>query len=655
MKTKIIALTIGCLALFTACEKDGEMIRVSGLESPEFMASETSVVLTKESSTSSVLAFSWSESALNISDASMTLPGSIPQEILEVSSTNSFDSIVPLVPQSRTYAFTGAALNTLGKNLGFKAGQSAPLYFRIKSSLGVNTRAFYSDVLTVEITPYSIDMSIGFILNTDKTDTGFKLYSPNSNGQYAGFTGATAWYNWFLLEGDGTTWGNLGVDGNEFVLSNEATQWNFWYPGLGGSYYTTVNTTTKEWTATYIPSLTISGAVEAEMTFDRQAVKWFVSFTTTTDNATVKVKGLNAKLYNKETGTADAAAIIQSIGFIPRADSTLTFDWNSESAGDITIAKAGDYTLTLHLANPVKWTYQVKAGKTVVVEPLSPYLYLPGIDDGLSGSWTFDNALNRISEDDSTYAGTVLVNSLWGYQMGLTPDDWENVYKMGSTPGTLAFKGQSNITAPAAGLYLIEADLKNLTYSHTAVTSLSQAGLNDNWTMAAMTETEVPGVYASSVTINTVSPWGSKLYLNNSWDHFYGGANGVLTYKGGGITDDATIGTGTFDLIADLRNSTYVYLGNEVYIGGINDVWDFTSIVLTKASTGVYTGTATISKTSTYGIKVYLDKSWNRFYGGSLEEMKYLGENITGDQSLAPGTYTVTVDFIHNKCSFVVR
>jgi hypothetical protein len=92
-----------------------------------------------------------------------------------------------------------------------------------------------------------------------------------------------------------------------------------------------------------------------------------------------------------------------------------------------------------------------------------------------------------------------------------------------------------------------------------------------------------------------------------------------------------------------------------VYIGGLNDVWDFTSAVLTKSSTGVYSGTVTITKASTYGIKIYVDTSWNRYFGGSFNSLSYLGANITNDQSLAAGTYNVTIDFINNKCSFVVK
>ena len=655
MKTKILTFIIGCLALLSACKKDGNLITVTGLNSSELLASESNLVLTQATASASVLALTWDKSNLSTSDTSMKIPNTVPRVILEVSATAGFDSIIRIIPQTNTYAFTGAALNTLGKNLKFKAGISSPLYFRIRTSLGINTQPKYSAIVPVNVTCYSIDMTPGFILDSKKVDTGFKLYSPKSDGEYYGFTGAGAWANWFLLEGDGTIWGNDTI-APAFTIANYNRSWNFWYPGQSGCYYTTLSRANKEWTATYIPSLAVSGDITSTMTFDKVAVKWYVSFTTTAANQNIKVSCANASLYNKTTSTVDASAIAKTIGFIPHSDSTLTIDWNNASAGNIAISKAGDYTLTFYLANPKAWTYQIKSGKTVVIPPLSKYLYLPGIDDGISGSWTFNNYLTQVSETDSTFAGTVLVNSLWGYNMSLISGEWTNVYKMGSTEGTLAFKGASNITAPTAGLYLIQADLKKLTYSHTAITSLSYAGLNNNWTMAAMSSTSVPGVYSSSVTISAASSYGCKLYLNGGWDYFYGGANGVLNYNATGFRDDTTIVAGTYDLVANIRSNTYVFLGDVVYISGINDDWsEGPSMTLNKTSTGVYSGTIAITKTSSWGITIQLDKNWKRFYGGSFNSLKYLGTNITDDQSLAVGNYDVTVDFINNKCSFVAK
>lgn len=656
MKTKITALALCLLAVLQSCEEDGLLVNLSGLDSSDLMASETAVVLTKEEAAISVLALTWSMSALNISEADMKIPGSVPALAMELSASADFTAFTEITPQGTTYSFTGGALNTLAKNLGLEPDVSQPLYIRIRSSYGDNTKPYYSNVTVVNVTTYTIDMSVGFILNADHEDTGFTLYSPSGNGLYAGFTGVTAWYNWYLLEGDGTVWGNLGEDGNEFVTSkDQASHWNFWYPGIGGCYYTTLNTGTKEWTATHIPSLTVSGDIDAVMTFDRTAVKWYVSFTTTAANATMKVTCDDAKHYNISTGTADASAIARSIGFIAHSDSTLTIDWNSASAGNITIPEAGDYTMTFFLSDPKGWTFRVKEGITVIEEPISEFLFLPGIDDGISGSWTFDNYLRLVSEDDSTFAGVVNINSLWGYQMTLTSGDWDNIYTMGSAEGLLAFKGSGNIPAPTPGLYLVQADLQNLTYSYTSVTSLSHAGLNDNWTMAAMDATVVPGVYTSPVTISSVSPWGCKLYLNGSWDPWYGGADGELQFNGPGIVDDATIGIGTYDFVANLCDATYAFLGNEVYITGFNDVWDFTSVVLTKSSTGVYTGTVVITSGAPWGIQIHIDQSWNRYYGGTSTSLAYKGANITDVQSLAAGNYNVTVDFLHNTCTFTSK
>ncbi|HLO60684.1 MAG TPA: DUF5114 domain-containing protein [Bacteroidales bacterium] len=652
MKTKIFIIAICSLAIFTACEKDGLFLKVFGLDSSDLQASESEVILTKDNNGSQVLALSWSKSDLSVSDENIGIPASVPYEIIEVSAANDFENSITLSPQGNTYAFTGASLNTLAKNLGFTAGVSSPMYFRINTALGTNTEPKYSNTVMVDVTCFSIDMSLGFILNADHEDTGFRLYSPESNGEYSGFTGVTSWFNWYLLEGDGTEWGNLGIDGNAFRIANDESKWNFWYPGLGGCYYTTLSITDEQWTATYIPSLEITGDITMAMTFDRQAVKWYASFTTTGNNATIKVSGIDAKLYNASTSTDDAAAITKSIGFVPQTDSSLTFEWNSSSAGNITVPEAGDYTLTFFLADPRQLKFQLKPGKTVVVEPISKYLYLPGIDDGISGSWTFDNYLTLLSEDDSTFAGAVQVNSLWGYQMGLISGDWENVYKMASN-GVLSFKSGSNIAAPAAGFYLIKADLKNLTYSHTAITSLSYAGFNDDWNMTTMDASNVTGVYTKPVTIGAASQWGFKLYLNGGWDDFYGGADGTLIFGGSGITDDAGVVAGSYDLVADIIGQRYALLGEKIYIGGLNDIWDFSTVVLDKTSAGVYKGTATITTASSWGIKIYPYKdNWDAYFGGSFTSMVFKGDNITDDQSLAAGTYDVTIDFINNTCTF---
>ncbi|GAO30234.1 hypothetical protein JCM15548_12493 [Geofilum rubicundum JCM 15548] len=544
---------------------------------------------------------------------------------------------------------TGLTLNTLAKNMNMAPWESAPIYFRSKAALGQNTAPKYSEVISVDVTPFAIDMSKGFILNGDKEETGHFLYSPESDGEYHGFMNATGWMGWYLREGDATTWGNLNVDGNEFVLFNdEENHWNMWFPGLGGAYYTTLSTNNGEWTATYIPTLTVEGDVTGEMTFNRTEVSWLISFTTTADHAQFTVSG-PAKFYDRTTGTVDAAAIDKDFAIIPGDENSIDYSFSDEATA-FTVPTAGEYTLEIFLANPTNLNYTITSGAVVIEDPISEYLYLPGIDNG--DDWTFNNYLRLVSDMDSTFAGVVNIDSKWGYNMSLELNEWTEVYKMGATEGTLEFKGANNITAPDPGLYLMQADLKNLTYSHTAVSEVHYSGLNDQWDLMPMTETSSVGTFAASVSIEQPSEWGIKIYLNNNWDLFFGGSEGTLAYSAEGITDDASVAAGTYDLIANLTQSSYVFLGNEVYITGLNNVWDYTSVVLTKAETGIYTGTATVSTASPDGFRIQLDQSWNRYYGGSFESLDYLGNNLTDDQSLAAGTYNVTINFITNTCSF---
>jgi len=656
MNKLIIFLAVCCSALFTACEKDGDDIFVSGLNSSTLQTSESDIVLSQETKDAAMLALTWNESELSISSTVVSIPDDIPSVAIEISAAEDFKAFQTIEPESNIYSFTGGELNTMAKNFGYTPDESTPMYFRVNLAYGDNTNSYYSNVIVVNITSFSIDMSKGFVLDADQVETGFVLYAPDSDGEYSGFIGTTAWSNWFFKEGDGSIWGNEGADGKEFLLSSdESSMWNFWYPGFGGCYYTTVSTSAKEWTATYIPNLTVSGDVTAEMTFVKSEVKWFVSVSTATDNAVVKVSCSDAKLYNFSTSTNDDDAISKEIGFVADANGGLTFDMLAASAGDITFGVAGDYTLTFYLSDLTNLYYEITSGTIEETEPLSEYLYLPGVDDGISGSWTFDNYLHLVSEEDSTFAGVIDVNSLWGYNMSLEKDNWDDVYKMGDAEGTLEFKGANNITVSDPGLYLIQADLKNLTYSHTEVTSLSYAGFNGDWDLIQMTPEVVDGVYSGSVTVNEASEYGAKLYLNGEWDYFYGGESGNLSFGADGITDDASIATGTYDFIANIKNQTYVLLGDEVYITGLNDVWDFSSVVLTKASAGVYTGTATVRASSPYGMAIHIDQSWNRYYGGSFDSMSYLGENMTDVESLENGTYNITVDFIHNTCSFEVQ
>ena len=560
MKTiRRFLITLLSLAALTACEKDGDLITLSGLEKSELMVTVTDVVLTQETSSQNALSVAWSTSTLTVSDPSMSAP-TILETTLQVSKTEDFSgTLVESVESNLSRTYTGAELNTVAKTLETEPDAATPVYFRLKASVGDNMDPVYSNVVSVNVTSYVIDMSVGFILNADQEDTGLSLYSADSNGEYTGFMGAAGWSSFFLKEGDGTIWGNDGVSGTAFVLSSEDDsdkRWNCWFPGISGCYYVDFNTNTKVWSALSIPALTVSGDISGEMTFDRSNVKWTIPFTATSTSVTVKISG-SGKLYDNSTG--DAAAIDAPVAFA-QSDGNLAL---ADQAGDLSIAvpSAGEYTLTINLSNPKSWTIEAVAGSTQPVV-VSPYVYLPGISDG-SGDWTFNKSLALYNEDDLAYAGVVEVNCDWGYTINPEKDNWSDKYTLDSgdaSSGTLAYQGENNIPAPAPGLYLIDTSLKGLTYNLIGVgDQIYVSGLNNVWDFSvSLAVTGTVGTYSGSITINSASSSGFQILLNSSvWTEYYGGSSGNLYYKGSNITDDASLAAGTYTLTVNLLNGTY--------------------------------------------------------------------------------------------------
>lgn len=557
----LLLITSLCLA---CCDKDEDKIYLSSLEPGDLAATATNIVLTQESSNDIVLSLMWTKDALQISDPALA-PIDVTIQTLQASLTSDFSGTVnESTETSLSRIYTGATLNTLAKNVGATSDVANNVYFRLAARTGNNMDPAYSNTVAVSITPYTVDMSVGYVLNTDKGETGTTLYSATSNGIYLGFMGATSWYNYYLREGDGTIWGNDGVDGTAFLLSTESTMYSLWFPGVGGCYYVDVNTTTQLWSSLLIPALTLSGDLSGEMTFDRPNVKWTFAFTAAqAGDITLQASGTGL-LYNYSTGTTDTSALETPVAFAQSGEN-LTF---GTQVGNITVSvpAAGDYTLVFDLSNPQQWTATVTSGGGEEPEPVLETLYMLGISEG-EGDWNFNTLLRLYDRDNLKYAGVVNVNSPWGYQIALEDGNWDDVYKLGegdATAGTLVMGSETNIPAPAAGgLHFFDVSLQALTYKVTAVGSeIYVAGLNklgdEDWIFEPLPVTATPGVFSGSITLTQASDWGFKLYLlDGIWDYVYGGSNGTLTYQGPGITDDATLAPGTYTLTVDLVNATY--------------------------------------------------------------------------------------------------
>ena len=546
------------------CDKDGDTIYTDGPDRAEVSGVASDIVLDKDHLQSLALTIYWNENGkISLSDPLVAAPEGAATNTVQFSADPEFASVVDDNVESGVYyrQYTCEALNNLVGRLGLEGGVKGTVYIRVKTVLGANIDPKYSDVHTITVTPYFIDMSIGFVLDASQNDTGRTLWSPASDGIYSGFIGAGSWENWWLREGNNTVWGNDGVTGTAFVMGNNTTGldvWNFWYPSPSGCYYTVVNTRTNEWSALYIGELTLGGDLSGAMTYDRKANKWTYTFDATPGILSVTLSA-TGKQYNTATGTDDAAAVDTPVGFGGVAGN-VSFG-SAAQAISVDVAAAGETTLTLDLSDPRGWTLTAGAGSAGPVETVPPMIYLSGVQP----DWDFSNYLKLYNEDNRTYGGALQVNSEWGYRIYTEAEAWDNYWTMvdGGTAfsGQLVNNGEGNIAAPEAGFYLFNVNMGDLTYKLTPITKVSYTGLNDDWSLTEMTAADEPGVYTAQFEKTANTPWGVKIVLNDNWDLFFGGNGtpGELVLYRDGFEGDNELANGTLTLTVNLSKGTYSY------------------------------------------------------------------------------------------------
>ena len=375
-----LMMLLCALTVLVSCDESGDKIYLDGFKASDLMASASDVKLSVDNSKDVVLSLAWQNPSLLSSDETKPAGSGVLKTYLQVSASENFTSEKEYTVTDLSKAFTGADLNAAAKDLGLSPDVSSPLYFRIKSLMGSNLDAAYSNVCQVKVTPYLIDMSYINILNEKKDQVLTKLYSPNSDGVYSGYMNASSWFHIWGKENDGTIWGNVGQDGHVYEMDNTESAWNIWFPGQTGIYYTVLDTKAKELKPTYIKSMQLNGE---DMTYDAPNYAWTKVITTTADNTPISIVATGAE-YSKATGTEDAAAVVKTMNYT-LADGKMT---DSENAGSVNIPTAGTYTITVKVGDKSDLTYSIVSGDQTTPKP------------------TISNTIGMFSKDGSTLYAT---------------------------------------------------------------------------------------------------------------------------------------------------------------------------------------------------------------------------------------------------------
>jgi hypothetical protein len=122
--------------------------------------------------------------------------------------------------------------------------------------------------------------------------------------------------------------------------------------------------------------------------------------------------------------------------------------------------------------------------------------------------------------------------------------------------GTLVNGQAKNIPAPAAGLYLFDVSLKELTYKTYAVGNniYCYYGIEGDNNLYPIATTGTTGEYSGTITLSQDSNWGIKFYIKDDWTGAYGGSNGKLYYNS---NDGIPLTAGTYTITVNLIDGTY--------------------------------------------------------------------------------------------------
>ena len=396
-----LMMLLCALTALVSCDESGDKIYLDGFKASDLMASASDVKLSVDNSKDVVLSLAWQNPTLLSSDETKPAGSGVLQTYLQASASENFASVKEYSVTDLSKAFTGADLNAAAKDLGLTPDVSSPLYFRIKSQMGSNLDAAYSNVCQVKVTPYLIDMSYINILDKGKDQVLTYLYSPNSDGVYSGYMNVSSWLNCWGKENDGTFWGNIQTGDKPYaVLDNDQSACNIWFPEPAGIYYTVLDTKSEEklFHATLIQSMKVNGE---EMKYDGPNYAWVKVIETTADNTPISIVADGAE-YNKSTGDK-GTSIVKTLNYT-LADGKMT---DSENAGSVNIPTAGTYTVTVKVGEHSQLEYTIVSGDQTTPEPEA------------------SNTLCMFSKDGNTLLAVMNKVSDGVYTCKYKPSSWE--------------------------------------------------------------------------------------------------------------------------------------------------------------------------------------------------------------------------------------
>lgn len=204
--------------------------------------------------------------------------------------------------------------------------------------------------------------------------------------------------------------------------------------------------------------------------------------------------------------------------------------------------QAGSYTINV---NMLEKTYSITFIATGAYETLTT----PGdanVWDAAASTWQLTTS------DYSNYYGFAWLSG----EFKIATGSWDVNWGLGDSDGTLSLGG-ANMSVDEAGLYYLNVNIADLTYSITKVENVGATGDFDGWnagepTMLTVSEDGVS--IKGDVTFPGDGGW--KFVFNQDWDINLGGTDAELVPNGANLPAP---GEGTYEITLNLSTLPYTY------------------------------------------------------------------------------------------------
>ncbi len=220
-------------------------------------------------------------------------------------------------------------------------------------------------------------------------------------------------------------------------------------------------------------------------------------------------------------------------------EGTLAYATTEADCEWIVVDKPGEFMLNINVLD-----------QTWSISNAIPFVYVPG--DGNGWSWSTKlSTTNYIN-----YTGFANLKGSFKFTGAAEWNNDKGNYGAGETNYQLQNGSNTNFTVDGTeGLYYLNVNLGNMSYTKTLITSIGIVGSNNDWNAAApieMTPSDDNLTWEGEVTLSDSDIF--KFCMNHGWDINLGGTEDNLTVGGNNLDSP---GAGTYLILLDL--SVYPY------------------------------------------------------------------------------------------------